>query len=207
MTSTVDLLALSRQVDLSKPRLLFVVFGYLCAVLLSVAAIAALGHATIVIEYAMVLLAATLSAAHFHTFDSAFGYLSGVVIGTPLLAGTCVLLCAPFSLHTVFFSLFLSTLTTGPLSACTSGSLKDIRRLLTVGGPLSRKEALALYPAIAASVAAWISAWFLPLDWHTQWQVWPTPCVAGAVSGYVVGLLFTVAKGLFSSIKPRSDSM
>lgn len=37
-------------------------------------------------------------------------------------------------------------------------------------------------------VGAWLGAFPIPLDWDRPWQVWPIPCVIGALAGYIIGL-------------------
>jgi phosphatidylinositol glycan class F len=34
-----------------------------------------------------------------------------------------------------------------------------------------------------------VGAWVIPLDWDRPWQLWPIPCVLGAVGGYALTLL------------------
>ncbi|XP_015773139.1 PREDICTED: phosphatidylinositol-glycan biosynthesis class F protein-like, partial [Acropora digitifera] len=37
-------------------------------------------------------------------------------------------------------------------------------------------------------IGAWLGAFPIPLDWDRPWQVWPIPCVIGALVGYITGL-------------------
>jgi phosphatidylinositol glycan class F len=36
-------------------------------------------------------------------------------------------------------------------------------------------------------LTTWLSAFVLPLDWDQSWQVWPIPCIMGALFGYFIG--------------------
>ncbi|KAL2734455.1 hypothetical protein V1478_004153 [Vespula squamosa] len=35
-------------------------------------------------------------------------------------------------------------------------------------------------------LGTWLGAIVIPLDWDRPWQVWPIPCVTGALLGYTI---------------------
>ncbi|OAD56239.1 Phosphatidylinositol-glycan biosynthesis class F protein [Eufriesea mexicana] len=48
----------------------------------------------------------------------------------------------------------------------------------------------------ATLLGTWLGAIVIPLDWDRPWQVWPIPCVLGALLGYTVAHFITLAKTL-----------
>ena len=43
-------------------------------------------------------------------------------------------------------------------------------------------------------LGAWLGAFLIPLDWDRPWQVWPIPCVMGALVGFASTFIITFAK-------------
>lgn len=48
----------------------------------------------------------------------------------------------------------------------------------------------------ATLLGAWLGAIVIPLDWDRPWQVWPIPCVIGALVGYMTAHFITLVKML-----------
>lgn len=46
-------------------------------------------------------------------------------------------------------------------------------------------------------LGTWLGAIVIPLDWDRPWQVWPIPCVLGALFGYTIAHFITLVKILF----------
>lgn len=53
----------------------------------------------------------------------------------------------------------------------------------------SLSEIVSYWGAVAGVVGAWIGAIPIPLDWDRPWQVWPIPCIYGAIMGHMVGTI------------------
>ncbi|XP_014468986.1 PREDICTED: phosphatidylinositol-glycan biosynthesis class F protein [Dinoponera quadriceps] len=48
----------------------------------------------------------------------------------------------------------------------------------------------------ATILGTWLGATVIPLDWDRPWQVWPVPCVIGALLGYLVAHFITLIRTL-----------
>lgn len=48
----------------------------------------------------------------------------------------------------------------------------------------------------ATILGTWLGATVIPLDWDRPWQVWPIPCIIGALLGYLIAHLITLIKML-----------
>lgn len=51
-----------------------------------------------------------------------------------------------------------------------------------------------LLPAMLSLAGSWLGACVAPLDWDTEWQVWPIASTYGCMLGMVVGLVLTESK-------------
>lgn len=71
--------------------------------------------------------------------------------------------------------------------------------------PSGTDELSAAIPAAAAVVASWLGAMPTPLDWGTQWQVWPVSSVVAAATAYVLGLIVAVPAAWY--IRRRRQSL
>lgn len=49
---------------------------------------------------------------------------------------------------------------------------------------------------IATLSGTWLGTIVIPLDWDRPWQVWPIPCVIGALFGYMIAHFITLVKTL-----------
>ncbi|KAK2580761.1 hypothetical protein KPH14_011384 [Odynerus spinipes] len=45
-------------------------------------------------------------------------------------------------------------------------------------------------------LGTWMGAIVIPLDWDRPWQVWPIPCVTGALLGYMIAHFIILFKTL-----------
>ena len=59
----------------------------------------------------------------------------------------------------------------------------------------SRARFFVGIPAVCALAGAWLGAFVIPLDWHRDWQLWPVPCVYGAIGGKSLGTLIITVLG------------
>mmetsp|Transcript_20949 Transcript_20949/g.39833 ORF Transcript_20949/g.39833 Transcript_20949/m.39833 type:complete len:228 (+) Transcript_20949:300-983(+) len=90
-------------------------------------------------------------------------------------------------LLTHLWSWLLSTLTAAP-TACVLGWHSNVwRTLYAKSAPTTCTEIALCVPPHFTLLGAWIGAWPVPLDWDRDWQVWPFPCIAGAVIGNAFG--------------------
>ncbi|XP_011629607.1 phosphatidylinositol-glycan biosynthesis class F protein [Pogonomyrmex barbatus] len=48
----------------------------------------------------------------------------------------------------------------------------------------------------ATILGTWLGATVIPLDWDRPWQIWPIPCIIGALLGYLIAYFITVIKTL-----------
>lgn len=53
----------------------------------------------------------------------------------------------------------------------------------------------------ATILGTWLGATVIPLDWDHPWQVWPVPCVIGALLGYLIAHFITLVRTL-PALKP-----
>ncbi|XP_065224476.1 phosphatidylinositol-glycan biosynthesis class F protein [Planococcus citri] len=55
-------------------------------------------------------------------------------------------------------------------------------------------EKITLNVSYCVIAGAWVGAFVIPLDWDRPWQIWPTPCIIGALFGYIAGELISCAR-------------
>lgn len=160
--------------------------------------IMAMGSNRIVSSFAMIMLCGTLGSVHAQVFSSTWFVLVGFVLGIPSMYLLCVVFCSPlWSLETVLFACLLAAMVVVPVVAATSCNRRHIRLLLAFFEVQSLKDAVALFPALGALVGAFCGAWALPLDWGTEWQVWPVPNAAGAIAGNFLGMVYATGYCIF----------
>lgn len=98
--------------------------------------------------------------------------------------------------ETSVLSLTLATLTFVP--ACIHLGIDMALHVLTKPnahgvGPIGQAISFHIKSTV---LGAWLGAIAIPLDWDRPWQLWPIPCVLGALVGYMLGHLFTLVKTL-----------
>ncbi|KAK0079284.1 hypothetical protein PV325_001441 [Microctonus aethiopoides] len=110
-----------------------------------------------------------------------------------------VLFGAPLSTHheeTTMLTVTLSTLTFVP--PCLHLGVDIALPLLTGDQPFKNNiviEAMSRNIKLTL-LGTWLGAIVLPLDWDRPWQVWPIPCVIGALIGYMIAHYITLIKVL-----------
>jgi len=118
-----------------------------------------------------------------------------------------VLFGAPIASHpfeTYTLSLLLALLTTftpayvlGPPSLAATSEALVVRlawiRLFAELSPRNLIERAMVYPATGALLGCWAGAIPIGLDWERPWQAWPLTPAYGALLGYIVGSLGTLA--------------
>lgn len=115
-----------------------------------------------------------------------------------LLLGSCVsfhviavLFGAPLSEQseeTFCWALLVSHLVILPASSLLGTQLELIPKIFCSTWSDATPEAYFQCSITCTLVGAWIGAFPIPLDWDRPWQVWPIPCVIGAIVGYITGL-------------------
>ncbi|CAH0725386.1 unnamed protein product, partial [Brenthis ino] len=108
-----------------------------------------------------------------------------------------ILFGAPFLEYheeTLMLSSLLTLLTVFPLIAHTGVELAV--QLLFGLKNFSRDTIIAMLVnnALLTVCGAWLGAVVIPLDWNTPWQQWPISCYLGAIGGYLLSNVLTVAK-------------
>ncbi|XP_011502767.1 PREDICTED: phosphatidylinositol-glycan biosynthesis class F protein [Ceratosolen solmsi marchali] len=108
-----------------------------------------------------------------------------------------VLYGAPVLTHcneTLILALTLTTLTLVP--ACLHLGTDNLLTLFINSEQLTEEkflEAIKLNIKIVL-ITTWLSAFVLALDWDRKWQIWPTPCIIGALLGYFISHFLTFIK-------------
>ena len=94
---------------------------------------------------------------------------------------------APSLLSTALFAVLQCSLTWWPASVVSTHGVRAWPALFVrVVEP--RLWSSIVLPAWGAALGAWLGAIVVPLDWDRAWQVWPTPCVLGAICGHTFAL-------------------
>eukprot|EP01139_Manchomonas_bermudensis_P016374 Amastigsp_a512680_183.p2 type:complete len:239 gc:universal Amastigsp_a512680_183:731-15(-) len=108
---------------------------------------------------------------------------------------------------TLLFSLFLGTSLFVPLLSTArmpteSLATAMVRTALGVrcpwSDPLDEARTAAAWGAV---LGTWLGAFVLPLDHDRPYQVWPVPCMAGALLGLVIAALWLLASGICAGDK------
>jgi hypothetical protein len=127
-----------------------------------------------------------------------------------LLGGLAVALGAPLSSRTAAWLAFQASATALPLAFSTSeeeASASPLPRPLLSGllsAPLAllldsdsfEAHAPSLLPAVASGIGAWLGCLVVPLDWGTDWQVFPVGSAYMGAGGLVAGHIVAAVVGL-----------
>ncbi|XP_015119355.1 phosphatidylinositol-glycan biosynthesis class F protein [Diachasma alloeum] len=111
-----------------------------------------------------------------------------------------ILFGAPLSTHreeTSMLAITLTTLTfvTPSLHLGVDPTLGILSRLQFSSSNNVIAEAMSLNIK-ATLLGTWLGVIVIPLDWDRPWQVWPIPCVIGALVGYMTAHFITLVKML-----------
>ncbi|OVA09792.1 GPI biosynthesis protein Pig-F [Macleaya cordata] len=121
----------------------------------------------------------------------------GLPIGALLMAFGAVILGAPIGIQylekTVNWSLLMSLFTVVPTACVFGSSWEDWQRLFAYTKPVEVLDYIICVPAHGAVIGTWLGAWPMPLDWERPWQEWPVCVSYGAVAGYLLGILASLA--------------
>jgi hypothetical protein len=127
-----------------------------------------------------------------------------------LLGGLAVALGAPLSSRTAAWLAFQASATALPLAISTSeeeaSASPPPRPLLSglLSAPLAllldsdsfEAHAPSLLPAVASGIGAWLGCLVVPLDWGTDWQVFPVGSAYMGAGGLVAGHIVAAVVGL-----------
>lgn len=121
----------------------------------------------------------------------------GLLAGAIINAFGAIVLGAPigaqYLLKTLNWSLVMSSFSVVP-SACVFGSSwMDWQRLFAYTKPNGTIDHMICIPAHGAIIGAWFGAWPMPLDWERPWQEWPICVSYGAVIGYSIAMVASLA--------------
>lgn len=92
------------------------------------------------------------------------------------------------SQETFCWALLMSHLVSLPACSLLGAQLELVPRIFFSTCSDATPEAYFQCSILCTLVGAWLGAFPIPLDWDRPWQVWPIPCVIGAIVGYIVGL-------------------
>lgn len=93
------------------------------------------------------------------------------------------------SLQSAHWAALLSTLVVSPIAAVAGLNSNRWQYVFVQWSPSGTDELSAAIPAIAAVLGAFLGAFPMPLDWGSDWQVWPVSSVIGALAGYTLGIV------------------
>ncbi|XP_011301750.1 glycosylphosphatidylinositol anchor biosynthesis protein 11 [Fopius arisanus] len=110
-----------------------------------------------------------------------------------------ILFGAPLSTHREETSMLAITLTT--LTFVTPSLHVGVDATLGILSRLQFSNSNIIAEAMSLNIKAtllgtWLGAIVIPLDWDRPWQVWPIPCVIGALVGYMIAHFITLIKML-----------
>lgn len=80
-------------------------------------------------------------------------------------------------------------------------------RLFAELSPRNLIERAMVYPAMGALLGCWAGAIPIGLDWERPWQAWPLTPAYGALSGYILGSLGTLAVTAIKELARADISM
>ncbi|KAG6543480.1 hypothetical protein Mapa_015150 [Marchantia paleacea] len=109
----------------------------------------------------------------------------GTVFGAPISYESAV--------RTFHWAALISALTVVPVAAVVGGSWSTWHRLFARTEPDGPLELALCLSAHCAAIGSWVGAWPMPLDWERPWQEWPVCCTYGAVGGYLLSVIFSIA--------------
>ncbi|KAJ7384662.1 hypothetical protein OS493_020242 [Desmophyllum pertusum] len=93
--------------------------------------------------------------------------------------------------ETFYWALLMSHLVILPACSLLGAQLDLIPRIFFSTWSDATPEAYFQCSIIFTLIGTWLGAFPIPLDWDRPWQVWPIPCVIGAIVGYIVGLVIS----------------
>lgn len=96
-------------------------------------------------------------------------------------------------LENMSWSFFMSTILCVPTMELVGRELVTWQRIFTQFRFKGQREQLACMGALGTMGGAWVGAFPILLDWNRPWQVWPIPCVVGALIGNLLGYLCAAA--------------
>ncbi|KAF9924755.1 hypothetical protein BGZ65_008167 [Modicella reniformis] len=141
--------------------------------------------------------------------SSSSSLLASIVIGT-MGTAVCyafvVLFGAGFihqAMETALLACYLSLLSFYPASFVLKGDLTSWLRIFVHNSPQTYTETALYCQGMMAIFGAWLGSIVIPLDWDRPWQVWPVPCVLGAILFYSIGAIV----GLVVSVVMRQRAM
>lgn len=129
-------------------------------------------------------------------------FISTYILGIVISYTFAVLFGADFFGNiesTLIFSCIITTFAVVPLFFETG--TKCLLLILFQHKTTQFSQKITLSVSYCVIIGAWFGAFVIPLDWNRSWQVWPIPCVVGALLGYVVGELMCCGKILLFNLK------
>uniref|UniRef100_A0A7E4VWH6 Phosphatidylinositol-glycan biosynthesis class F protein n=1 Tax=Panagrellus redivivus TaxID=6233 RepID=A0A7E4VWH6_PANRE len=127
------------------------------------------------------------------------------VTAVPAFYAFLILFGAPWFTQvaeTLQLAVLLTVLTAVPVAITTDARYPAAVQLIFDLIPATKAQFFALRLTAGTLLGTWLGAFTIPLDWDRWWQVWPLPCVFGAVIGAVVGLLLA---GIEQTVWPWSS--
>ncbi|XP_078481570.1 GPI ethanolamine phosphate transferase, stabilizing subunit-like [Ciona intestinalis] len=106
----------------------------------------------------------------------------------------CVLFgAAAFTLveETTTWAVLVTCLITVPALSMLGCDVTSLYRVIVCGNHSNETERFLYYQSAGTALGSWASAVVIPLDWDRPWQVWPIPCIIGAIVGYSVGIIIS----------------
>ncbi|PFX30720.1 phosphatidylinositol-glycan biosynthesis class F protein-like [Stylophora pistillata] len=101
--------------------------------------------------------------------------------------------------ETFCWALLMSHLVILPACSLLGAHLELFSRIFFSSWSDGTPESYFQCSIIFTLLGAWLGAFPIPLDWDRPWQVWPIPCVIGALIGYIVGLAISTLIFAFSA--------
>ncbi|XP_027041144.1 phosphatidylinositol-glycan biosynthesis class F protein-like [Pocillopora damicornis] len=105
--------------------------------------------------------------------------------------------------ETFCWALLMSHLVVLPACSLLGAHLELFPRIFFSSWSDGTPEAYFQCSIIFTLLGAWLGAFPIPLDWDRPWQVWPIPCVIGALVGYIIGLAISTLTFAFSEGRLR----
>nr|CAB3264861.1 phosphatidylinositol-glycan biosynthesis class F protein [Phallusia mammillata] len=104
----------------------------------------------------------------------------------------CVLFGAPLFQQmegTSAWAFLTTTLITVPNLVLLGSRPNSLYQVVVCGKFENTTERYLYFQSVGVLLGSWAAAVVIPLDWDRPWQVWPIPCVVGALLGYMVSIL------------------
>ena len=106
----------------------------------------------------------------------------------------CILLGAPAFIlvkETAVWATLVTTLISIPNLCLLGTNIKIWFKVLICGRYENSVERFLYFQSAGPILGSWASAIVIPLDWDRPWQIWPIPCVIGALVGYTLSILLS----------------